>query len=62
MKKKKQWDYLPGDWEDGKQITGAGITTPEGKSIFQIDLGDFYGISNKTAERIVNLLNRNEKP
>jgi hypothetical protein len=57
----KAWAYTPCDIDacDDDRITcSADIIDPQGRSIFDVDLGDFFGISTKTAERIVNLLNR----
>lgn len=61
MKKKKLWHTTHGGTEDGRQFESAGIKTPEGKSIFQIDLGEFFGMSNHMADRIVMLLNKAER-
>jgi len=52
-----KWKFEPCETEDGRATTSADIIMPNGKSIFSVDLGDFFGISTKTAEKIVNLLN-----
>lgn len=57
MKKSRLWTVKYGGIEEGRQFEPAGIKTPEGKSIFQIDFDEFVGMSNHMAERIVKILN-----
>lgn len=58
----KKWTFEPAETADGETIASADILDPQGKSIFTEDLGEFFGISTKTAERIVALLNHPIKP
>ena len=55
-----KWKFEPCETEDGIITTSADIIDPQGRSIFMVDLGDYFGISDKTAERIVRLLNRSQ--
>ena len=55
------WTWAPGDYEqDGEDrycVQGATVFTPEGKSFFTEDCGDWFGLSDEMAERIAACFN-----
>lgn len=62
LKSKKQWTWVPGEHEKGldedlTQISGAAINDDNNKSIFTIDCGDHFGLSDERAEEITNAVN-----
>ena len=52
-----KWTYEPGDYDNKKQIDSADIKQ-NGKSIFTVECGDYFGISNNMAKKICDLLNK----